>query len=109
MTNHYIEVLGAKYRIVEDSNLENEYGSCSYYDKKIKINTKEIENECGSKEEYHLLLDEILRHEIIHAYFYECGLSEYSHDETLVDNLAINFNKLTGIINYEMEQKSKHF
>ena len=36
----------------------------------------------------------VLRHEIIHAFLYESGLRNYSADETLVDWLAAQFPKM---------------
>ena len=42
----------------------------------------------------------VLRHEIIHAFLYESGLHEnwthpqYGHDETYVDWIALQFDKL---------------
>jgi len=36
----------------------------------------------------------VFRHEIIHAYFGESGLLDYSNDEKLVDWIAIQFPKM---------------
>ena len=40
----------------------------------------------------------VLRHELMHAIFHECGLSNYCDDETLVEFLAIQFPKIQKIL-----------
>ena len=36
---------------------------------------------------------QVLRHEMVHAMFYECGLTDYMRDETLVEALACIYPK----------------
>ena len=83
-----VDILGTKYslKIVADNefpkdNDGNDGGVTKYYDKEIIING-------SSKDECYKDFERIVRHEIIHAFLFECGLSEYTHDEFLVDFLA---------------------
>lgn len=43
--------------------------------------------------------NEVLRHEIIHAMFYESGLMEYCDNEELVNYIAMQTPKLFDIFN----------
>lgn len=36
----------------------------------------------------------VIRHELVHAWFYECGLTEYYSNETLVDWMASQMSKI---------------
>jgi hypothetical protein len=38
--------------------------------------------------------NEVMRHELVHAFFYESGLCEYSDNEQLVDWIATQYDKL---------------
>ena len=40
-----------------------------------------------------------LLHELIHAYFWECGLGDYYRDETLVDWLAMQLPQISDTYN----------
>lgn len=45
------------------------------------------------------MVKDIMRHEIVHAYMYESGLGDswehnYGQDETIVDWIALQFNKM---------------
>ena len=52
-------------------------------------------------------LDMVLRHEIMHAFFYECGLMKYADDELLVDFIAMQFNKLKHLMG-AVDERGKH-
>jgi hypothetical protein len=66
-----INVLGVMYEIIEDDGLINDGndGVCDVY-------------------------NEVMRHELVHAFFYESGLCEYSDNEQLVDWIATQYDKL---------------
>lgn len=55
----------------------------------------------------------MLRHELIHAFLYECGLadnSDWASNEEMIDWLAIQFDKLTDLFQnaeWLMNQESK--
>ena len=68
-------------------------GECSSIDGTIRINK--------NNDDYNL--DRLILHEIIHAYFYECGLPYYSNDETLVNWIAQNIQDIYS--NFEKVKK----
>lgn len=70
-------------------------GTCSRYDKLISmVDRNEIFDGGGTEVGRRKRYAEGLRHEIIHAFFEESGLDEYSENEELVQWLAIQFPKL---------------
>ena len=96
-----IEILGRMYTIQivsanEDPELKDQDldGYCSADEAKIVIRKKDIKKAQNSA----------LRHELIHAFMFECGLAfnwEHSvmmgHDETTVDWFAIMWPKIHKI------------
>ena len=48
------------------------------------------------------LSDIVIKHEIIHALFYECGLRDYYTDEKLVDWIAMNVPQIDTDFKYIM-------
>lgn len=97
-----IDVLGTEYTIEELSHAECEYleqcdGFCDKTSKRIVVTTKPEKCELDDFEAYR---KQCLRHEIIHAFLFESGLSnnfkhdEWGHDETMVDWVACQFPKL---------------
>lgn len=67
-------------------------GYCEFYEKKIVA----LASDTTSKKELH----EIERHELIHAFLYECGLndsSDWARNEELIDWLAIQFPKIQAL------------
>ena len=92
-----INILGMIYTIVEDnafanSKLINNYAYIECYEKKIIYRPVVKDIETYNKLDEHQ--KKILRHEIIHAFFHESGLTDYYRDEVLVDYLAIQFAKI---------------
>ena len=97
-----IDVLGTKYNIVIDSELEklNADGECKRFIKLIRIRPEDsMCYEESTVDERSKCFKEVLRHEIIHAFLDESGLNNYSSDEQLVDWLAIQFPKLQKAFN----------
>lgn len=98
-----IEVLGEEYMV--NFNTPREIltdcdGTCSRYDKLISIvDIDEIFDGGGTEEGRQKRYAEGLRHEIIHAFFEESGLDEYSENEELVQWLAIQFPKILEVFN----------
>lgn len=94
-----VNILGTEYTIVTNTSMcqsLNADGICKEYDKLI------VMRECDclldpddSREAKEERYNEVLRHEIIHAFFDESGLEEYSNDEQLVCWLAKQFPKMT--------------
>ena len=90
-------ILGTQYEIIEtneraESKLENCYGYHDGFEKVICLDTDKLH-----KAE---MRAQTLRHEIIHAYLYECGLAQNCdwHCEEMVDWLAFQIEKITRTI-----------
>ncbi len=94
---HKINILGSEYTIKYLTEKENQIlyqcdGWCDSYKKEIIIEKTLFKDEIISKRGY-----EVLRHEIIHAFIFESGLSancEWAKNEELVDWIALQFPKL---------------
>ena len=97
-----VNILGTEYTVVEtdketEKRLSDCDGFCDKSSKEIVIITEYEESELSNWEWYR---KQILRHEIIHAFFFESGLMEnfeskpYGIMETLVDWIAIQFPKI---------------
>ena len=95
-------VLGQDYDILIDETLKDRGrdGECLMYEKKIHIKPVHdmLEPEASMSSKV-TSWNETLRHELIHAFFFESGLVEYGGDETLVDFIAQQFPKLQQIFN----------
>ena len=100
-----INILGTEYTIEyrhekEDVKLEDCNGYCETYSKKLilKIYDDDVQN-C---EKLELLSDKTLRHEIIHAFLHESGLSsnsEWAMNEEIVDWIALQLPKMISVCN----------
>lgn len=96
-----MNILGTEYQLqVDDEYLkeENADGVCMGYDKIIKV--RNVESMLGRKDSVAVKqkrYNEVLRHEIIHAFFSESGMEDWSRDEVLVNYLAMQFPKLVGL------------
>lgn len=102
--NSFVDVLGTQYSIVVLSkddyrNNGDKSGWCDPFTKQIQIlNYKQDINSVDDLSRYQ---DDILRHEIVHAFLYESGLWSCSKDvecwamnEEMVDWIAIQAPKL---------------
>lgn len=100
-----IEILGTVYRLfLDEKGLEqqNADGICWCYGKKIQVKPPEQMLEpSAAMEEKHCRFREVLRHELIHAMFFESGLGDYCDDETLVDWLAKMVPRLADLFEEE--------
>ena len=99
-----IDILGTKYEIIldaEEKNYPELKGLSGYTDFTIKkIVIKKIVEDESTVDDLKYYQRETLRHEIIHAFFYESGLdgnSDYARNEELVDWIAIQFEKMLGV------------
>lgn len=106
-TETKVNILGVEYTIIkgvksdEDEHLKDCDGYTDTTSKEIIIN--EISKENGyewKNAKYHE--DSIVRHEIVHAFLYECGLSHNGHaqwakDEEIVDWISKQHSKLHSI------------
>ena len=90
-------VLGQDYNIIIDDTLKDSSkdGECLMYEKEIHIRAVQdmLEKEASMSSKV-TSWNETLRHELMHAFFFEAGLADYCSDETLVDFIAQQFPKL---------------
>ena len=87
-----INILGTDYEILfqtekENPKMEGNDGICEPYSHKIILDVSNQYNKFNvdNIEDY---FAKVLRHEIIHAFFFEAGLESYGKDEMLVEVLA---------------------
>lgn len=101
--NKTINILGTPYEIMEQSEKENPKlkeasGLCEQYSKKIILNASLREpSDEWTDEDAEKYRKKVLRHEIIHAFLTESGLSvesEWAENEEMVDWFAIQFEKI---------------
>ena len=84
-----INILGTDYKIIyENFGRDNRDGYCDVEKKEIHIDTQ-ITNNTRKKI--------VLKHEIMHAFFFESGLEEYFCDETIISFIALQFDKINKI------------
>lgn len=95
-------ILGTEYSInlgteKEKPQLRGSDGVCDPYAKEIYLDLSAINEELTTRNpiEYY---KQVLRHELIHAFFHECGMSDYYLDEKLVDALAVLWPKLKKLL-----------
>ena len=92
-----VNVLGTEYEIITDDSIvyKGVDGICKSYDKEIVIRSKgEMLGSEDSEAIKELRYKEVLRHELIHAFFDESGLDDYSNNEQLVNWIAAQFPKM---------------
>jgi len=109
-----INILGQEYDLLMMNEKEfpklvsaKASGLAELYSKQLIINkddTKEDGETFDNLKEY---TNKVIRHEIIHAYFHEAGLSDYCHDEKLVDWIALQLPKMVETIKYVEENKKE--
>lgn len=96
-----INILGTEYGVYTDNAtcmVDNADGLCRQYDKQILIRT--LDKYLGEEDAESVKIvrmKEVCRHEVIHAFFYESGLDDYSDDELLVAWLAAQFPKMLKV------------
>lgn len=76
-----IAIMGQDYTIYINTAENTDYYGLTKTDTKQIIISKQILDNIGSTMH-------VLKHEITHAMFYECGLMDYAADEALVDWIA---------------------
>lgn len=93
-----VDVLGTPYNFVDESDYleaHNADGVTFFYRKSIGIrNFDDLLCPDDPPEAKEVRRKEVIRHEIIHAFFHESGLYQYGDDELLVTWLAIQFPKM---------------
>ena len=106
MKKYNINILGTTYTIYlyeENDKFPSESNSGLCISSKKEIHVDCIKNNLANAKVVQM---NILKHEVIHAFFYESGLDlAYSGDETLVDWIALQLDKIKTSIETIMEVK----
>lgn len=99
-----IGILGTAYTIESSEEINTDLfiksldGETDFTDKVIRIkyplNMLLNDENINHKQMYY---NQVLRHELVHAFFHEAGLDDYAYDETLVDFIALQFPKLSRL------------
>ena len=94
-----VDVLGTEYSVIQsnktdDMTLENCDGYCDHSVKKIVVDT--FQKSPTSLENLETYTKKVIRHELVHAFLFESGLScnSWADKEEIVDWIAIQFPKL---------------
>lgn len=94
--NDKVTILGEQWTIREKTTKDYD-GAADKTSRTIYVLPADTETDLGEFEKYR---KKVLRHEIIHAFLYECGLAEnfahpeMGHDETFVDWFAIQGKRI---------------
>lgn len=94
-----VNVLGTEYKIITDDSIVSQGvdGLCKSYDKQITVRSKgNMLCADDSDEVKAIRYREVLRHELVHAFFDEAGLDDYSNNEQLVTWIASMFPKMVN-------------
>lgn len=95
-----IHILGEEWALVDDKSiLKNGCdGVCTEFGREIRIVPAwAMLGDTDTEEQKQQRYKQVKRHELIHAFFSEAGLDNYSNDELLVDWLAVQFPKLSRL------------
>lgn len=96
MTKH-VNILGSTWTVTPEEMKDNNYdGLTDSSIKEIRIRLDNV-NEVGN---FEALVKKQTRHEVIHAFLYESGLSfnsDWAVNEELVDWIAIQFPKIAEV------------
>ncbi len=95
-----VDIMGTIYEMTDDYCKNDDYGGeTRLFTKEIHLRPKDeiVEVKDATPIEKELGFNQTFRHEIVHAFFFECGMTEYCMDETLVEFLASTAPKLFAI------------
>ena len=71
-----------------DKKLKNKAGYTDWSAKRICLDENNLKKSNDSLENVHLFANDVLRHEIVHAFIEESGLSDHYQNETVVEWIA---------------------
>jgi hypothetical protein len=93
-----VNILGTEYKIIgakDTPKLKEADGYVERYAKEIVFDKGLLERQDRmTSERLDIYHKKVMRHEIIHAFFYESGNNHHCEDEELVDCLAILIPKI---------------
>lgn len=83
-----VDIKGEPYRVTVCDKVERSGELCAGV---CDVETKELlyDRNLGEHD-----IGRVIRHELVHAWFYECGLTEYYANETLVDWIASQMSRI---------------
>lgn len=98
-----VNILGTDYAIVEQAaednpKLDDANGLCEIYSKEIILDSEMIKPCKMLVKQPELYKAKVLRHKIVHAFFFESGLIGYCENEILVDYLAAQIPKMAKVM-----------
>lgn len=99
-----VRILGTDYTIrvvpANDEHLsyQEASGTCEAYSKELYVKDFTAENDPKQYKCIDEYCKKVLRHEIVHAVFFEAGLSKYFEDEDLTETLAHLAPKMAKIM-----------
>lgn len=97
-----VNILGTDYVVARNTSAiegMDADGICQPFDKKIIY--RDLKDFLGKEDSItakRVRREEVIRHEVVHAFFAESGLSSYGDDEVLVDWIAKQFPKIDGVV-----------
>lgn len=97
MEKQTVNILGTEYTIEDDESLAKTQadGLHEEYAKRISMRKAEdMLTDNDNEQLKKLRYDEVVRHEIMHAFFIESGLEDYCANEQLINWLAIQSPKI---------------
>lgn len=98
-----VDILGTEYTVTRNTSAIEGMGAdgiCQAYNRKIIYrDLKDFLEDIDSISAKKVRRDEVIRHEVIHAFFAESGLSRYGDDEVLVDWIAKQMPKINEAVN----------
>lgn len=95
-----VKILGEEWKIQDDDSLLKDGcdGICTEYGREIRlVPAMQMLDDADAEEQKKQRYRQVKRHELIHAFFSEAGLNNYSNDELLVDWIAAQFPKLNRL------------
>lgn len=95
-----INVLGTDYSVRRDTAMcrkEGGDGLTDRFNKEIILmRNADLLDNCSEENVRSIYERRVIRHELIHAFFFEAGFDKYGMDEDLVDMLAVLWPKMNG-------------
>lgn len=107
-----VDILGTEYTVTRNTSAIEDMGAdgiCQPYDKKIIY--RELKDFLGKDDSLtakRVRRDQVIRHEVIHAFFAESGLTEYVNDEVLVDWIAKQMPKIDKVVSKILKSEEEN-
>ena len=104
MKDYIVKVMGMDYKLKFCTSEEqpkfkslSAAGLCEPYERILYINIEDMGDEDAFANVFSYI-KQVIRHEVMHAMFFECGLTDYMRDETLVEFLACAYPKMEATL-----------